>query len=566
MQRISQFCSLLLFVGILLYVSSCTDDSTNNDNSVVPHVESIEKRKVKSIEEAVRLAVQKHGRINDTVQLKMDSLVQRMYASNGFKPNWSRQETLTALADTLIAFVDRSKEYGLFPIDYHNRALHFFQQTFRSDSLARTNAPLWATADLVLTDAFLSLSKDLKQGRLRYDSVTLRTDTVLTDSFYTKVLSDLNSTRNVRSVLESLEPNHSGYDSLKIGLKFFLDSIQSFKRLTYINYPNKDSAALYRQLQLRFFEGDILLSPTERIDTAVWRATISEFQKSKGLKVTGKLNENTVLALNNTDWEKFKRIAITLDRYKQLPDTMPARYIWVNIPTYYMRLIEQDTVVFISRVVVGKPNTRTPLLTSRITDMITYPQWTIPTSIIAKEVIPGVKKNPAYFVKHDYSLIDEDGNVVDPATVNWQRYTKGIPYKVVQGSGDANALGILKFNFSNKYSVYLHDTNQRYLFKNALRSLSHGCVRVQEWQKLAQYLISVDSVTRKPNTSFIGTDSLKAWLSRKEKHYLPVRNRLPVFIRYFTCEGTNGKVKFFEDIYKEDKILRDRYFADKSIQ
>jgi murein L,D-transpeptidase YcbB/YkuD len=323
---------------------------------------------------------------------------------------------------------------------------------------------------------------------------------------------------------------------------------------------------LYGQLQKRFFEEDILPSPSELMDTASWRAAIRSYQKAKGLKVTGKINENTANSLNNTDWEKFKQIAINLDRYKLLPDTMPEKYIWVNIPSYYMKLIEDDTLVFQSKIVVGKPETRTPLLTSRITDMITYPQWTMPTSIIVKEVLPGVKKNPDYFTKHGYSLINDDGDEVDPLTVDWKKYTKGIPYKVVQGSGDANALGVLKFNFSNKYSVYLHDTNQRYLFRNASRSLSHGCVRVQDWQKLAHYIISNDSIARKSNGNFIGSDTLKAWLQRKEKHYLPVRNRLALFIRYFSCEGVNGKVRFYEDIYKEDKVLREKYFADKSIQ
>lgn len=200
--------------------------------------------------------------------------------------------------------------------------------------------------------------------------------------------------------------------------------------------------------------------------------------------------------------------------------------------------------------------------------MITYPQWTIPTSIIEKEVLPGVKKNPNYFAKHGYSIINDKGEEIDPATIDWKKYTKGIPYKVVQGSGDANALGILKFNFSNKYSVYLHDTNQRYLFKNASRSLSHGCVRVQEWEKLAHYLVNKDSMTS--TTPMLGTyppaDSLRVWMKRKEKHYLPVRNRMPLYIRYFSAEGVGGRVKLYEDIYGEDKRLKERYFADKSIQ
>jgi murein L,D-transpeptidase YcbB/YkuD len=154
---------------------------------------------------------------------------------------------------------------------------------------------------------------------------------------------------------------------------------------------------------------------------------------------------------------------------------------------------------------------------------------------------------------------------VDPHTVNWFRYNKGIPYKVIQGSGDDNALGILKFNFSNKYSVYLHDTNQRYYFKNAVRALSHGCVRVQEWDKLAHYIINNDSLNATNPAYAFKADTLKAWLGRKERHYIPIHSRIPLFIRYYTVEGKDGKVKFYDDIYGEDRMLSEKYFANKPI-
>jgi murein L,D-transpeptidase YcbB/YkuD len=193
--------------------------------------------------------------------------------------------------------------------------------------------------------------------------------------------------------------------------------------------------------------------------------------------------------------------------------------------------------------------------------MITYPQWTMPTSIIVKEVLPGVKKDSGYFTKKGYSLIDDDGNEVDPHTVNWSKYHKGIPYKVVQGSGDDNALGVLKFNFNNKYAVYLHDTNQRYLFAQTIRSLSHGCVRVQEWQKLAYEIIHNDE-TDSLKTS-VKEDSLNSWLKQKVKRSLTIRNKLPVYIRYFTCEGGDNGITFYDDMYGEDKLIREKYFARK---
>ena len=153
---------------------------------------------------------------------------------------------------------------------------------------------------------------------------------------------------------------------------------------------------------------------------------------------------------------------------------------------------------------------------------------------------------------------------VDPDSVDWTKYKKGIPYKVIQGSGDDNALGVLKFNFYNKYSVYLHDTNQRSFFGSDSRALSHGCVRVQEWEKMAFYIMNNENNAAGNNKAKpVPVDSLSHWLEIKEKHSIPIRSKVPVFIRYFTCEANNGQISFFEDIYGEDKKMSDLLFANK---
>ena len=196
--------------------------------------------------------------------------------------------------------------------------------------------------------------------------------------------------------------------------------------------------------------------------------------------------------------------------------------------------------------------------------MITYPQWTIPASIIEKEILPGLKKDTGYLRKKGYMLLNDKNEEVSPDSVNWAKYKKTIPFKVIQGSGDDNALGILKFNFYNRYSVYLHDTNQRSFFAFDSRALSHGCVRVQEWQKMAYYIMNNENsqvITSKVKP--IPVDSLTHWLEIKEKHSIPIRSKVPVFIRYFTCEVNDGKISFFEDIYEEDKKMIELLFANK---
>jgi murein L,D-transpeptidase YcbB/YkuD len=213
-----------------------------------------------------------------------------------------------------------------------------------------------------------------------------------------------------------------------------------------------------------------------------------------------------------------------------------------------------------SRVIVGKPKTPTPLLNSQMNQLIVFPTWTIPASIIADEILPAIKRDPGYLARKGYNLYDLSGNEVDPYSVDWSKYKKGIPYKIVQGEGLGNALGIMKFNFPNEHFVYLHDTNQRSLFRNENRSLSHGCVRVQNWEGLYQYVLSLDSIKAAENAGpFTRVDSIHRWLKgEKKKRVIPLKNQLLIYFRYYTAAGKEGKLEVYNDIYGYDGIYRER--------
>lgn len=550
---------LLSICMIFLLACDNTPAVKPPEKDIVEIPEKFEVRVSDNLRKALGFIVSNKGRLNDTVVLAHDSLIFGLYEKEQFQPLWISQENWSPLGDSLYAFIERSKEYGLFPSDYHFRALSGIRTKMANDTVARRDAALWSRADLMLTDAFFLASRHLKLGRIGRDSLTLRQDTTFSNELYMDLFHRVRQTGDVTAVLHELEPKHAGYDSLKAGLKFFLDSIQVFRRYTFINYPNKDSVALRNALQRRLFEDDIVASPTEPIDTAVWRQALMNYQTAKGLKPTGKINENTANSLNNTDWEKFKRIAITLDRYKLLPDTLPLTYIWVNIPSYYLQVMNMDTLVMESRIIVGQPRTRTPLLTSNVSNFIIYPQWTVPYSIIFKEMLPKIQKNVDYLRKENLMVVDKNDSIIDPYTIDWSKLSKNhFPYLLKQRQGDDNSLGVLKFNFANKYSVYLHDTNVRWMFSRANRALSHGCVRVKEFLKLADFLVRDDTLKYRP-------DTLRSWIARQEKHIVSGFHRVPIYIRYFTCEGKNGKLRIYDDIYAEDRYLRDRYFADKPI-
>ncbi len=224
-----------------------------------------------------------------------------------------------------------------------------------------------------------------------------------------------------------------------------------------------------------------------------------------------------------------------------------------------LKVVDTDTTVFESRIIVGTTKTRTPLLTSQVSNFITYPQWTVPYSIIFKEMLPQIKRNVDYLAKQNLMIVDKNDSIIDPYTIDWSKLNKNrFPYLIKQRQGDDNSLGVLKFNFANKYSVYLHDTNARWMFSQGDRALSHGCVRVKDFQRLANFLVRNDTIKYHP-------DTLKNWIRRQEKHVVSGFPKVPVYIRYFSVEGKDGRIKFYPDIYSEDRILRNRYFADKAI-
>jgi len=537
--------------------ASCKSKNKKPGTTIVNTPQEMQQKAPDLIHDYVELA------LKDNKLLSQASLVQMIYEKNNYQAAWSKEQRWLPLGDSLYNFINDAQLFGLFPEDYHCKELKTIRFDFFKDSAVkadRKDASLWARADVMLTDAFIQLLKDIKLGRLPQDSVTLRKDSVLSDEFYQYQFDFLQKNGSVSKLVSLLEPKQRGYKLLKEGIRKFLDSADN---KVYTVVPElKDSSSFRKSLQTRLYEGGFLATDSIAADSLHISAAIKKFQLKKGITADGKVGSTTLRMLNLSDREKFIRIAISMDKYKMLPEKMPDKFIWVNLPGFYMQLINKDTVEILSRIVCGKPLTRTPQLSSAISEMITYPQWTVPTSIIVKEILPAVKKNPGYLARKGFSLVDGEGNEVDPYTVTWSKYSKGIPYKVVQGSGDDNALGILKFNFNNKYSVYLHDTNQRYLFSQSSRALSHGCVRVQDWQSLANYILKNDSLASS-GRNYIKTDSLHSWLTRKEKHSIPVHNRIPLFIRYFTADGNNGNIIFYDDIYGEDKWLRERYFANK---
>jgi L,D-transpeptidase YcbB len=511
----------------------------------------------------------------DSISLNYYAVVKNYYNKTENLPIWSSDQTWTAAGISLYNYLQNAALQGLFSADYNFAKIKTIKKTLDTDSLKKLPQDLWSNADILMTDALVGLLKDLKQGRMVDDSLSWKHDTSTYNKYFGTYIEKAKHTNNLDSLLEIVQPKHEGYVLLKKGIKKFVDSMDT-RTYTYVNYPAKDSASFSKSIKKRLNEAGIMIDLTGIVktvpdsvrrfnpDSIAISNALKIYQKREGITVDGIVGAGVVKRMNTSDKQKFNTIAITLDRYKLLPEKMPEKYIWVNLPAYYLKVYEKDSVALVSKVIVGKPATATPIITSTITDIMLYPTWTVPTSIITKDMLPGLKRNSNYLARRGLYLLNGRGKKIDAGSINWDKYSKGIPFAIQQGSGNSNALGVIKFNFDNPYSVYLHDTNQRYLFKNGVRCLSHGCVRVQEWQKLADYLVRNDSLNLKPGDSLaVNTDSVRKLMAQKINKKIVVKEKVALFIRYFGCELVEGSIKFYDDIYYDDRDMKQKYFASK---
>lgn len=251
---------------------------------------------------------------------------------------------------------------------------------------------------------------------------------------------------------------------------------------------------------------------------------------------------------------KIRQLAVNMEKWRW-EDNVDGRYIFVNIPSFKLEIVQDDTTLFESNVVVGTTNTPTPQLDGLIKSFVLFPSWNVPRQIAIDELLPKIKNDTSYLEAHHYRVFDIGGNKVHPDSVDWSRYnTDNFPFQLQQSEGDYNALGIIKFVFQNDYNVYLHDTNAKRFFKKALRANSHGCVRVEKAIEMAQFLLS-------EGNPYCSPDDLEQYIEAGQQRLVCV-NPIDLRIRYYTCEARkDGSVYFHPDVYSRDGQLMEALYC-----
>jgi murein L,D-transpeptidase YcbB/YkuD len=262
----------------------------------------------------------------------------------------------------------------------------------------------------------------------------------------------------------------------------------------------------------------------------------------------GVVGTTTLNAMNIPVERLVEKIRINLERYRWFLGELEPTAIVVNVAGFTLQYVEKGHDQWDTRVIVGKPGRETPLFKADMQYIILNPQWVIPPTILAKDALPALRKSSSYLARKKLKIIDRNGSVVDPGSVNWSQYSAGnFPYRLQQSAGDHGALGRIKFMLPNKYIVYLHDTPSKELFAESIRTFSSGCVRVQNPVDLAALVLQ--------DTLHWSKTKILAAINTGKTRTVFLPKRIPVILLYLTAVADGDELQFHDDVYTRDEKL-----------
>jgi murein L,D-transpeptidase YcbB/YkuD len=255
-------------------------------------------------------------------------------------------------------------------------------------------------------------------------------------------------------------------------------------------------------------------------------------------------------ALQNAAPDVRHTIELNMERWRKLPDDLGERHIRVNVPAFELEVHDRGQIPLKMRVVVGANDNKTPLFTSDMKYVVFSPYWNIPESILTKETLPRILKDPEYAKRQNLEVVKVSGKqieIIDPDDIDWEK-AEASEIQIRQRPGDGNSLGLVKFIFPNKDNVYLHDTPSDNLFDRLTRNFSHGCIRVEKPQELAEYVLR-DQPEWTP-------ERIRAAMHSGEEKHVSLKEPLPVHILYFTAwVDDGGTLQIAKDVYNYDKEI-----------
>ncbi|MFC5479763.1 L,D-transpeptidase family protein [Massilia suwonensis] len=460
----------------------------------------------------------------------------RFYAPRKYAPAWNPSTAAAALW-----VLRQAPLQGLDPLDYGHDAL---------ERQLRAGGAGSARFDAALTSAMLHYLADLRVGRVRSEYHTRGPDARLKGYDPVERLRTGLATGKLQAAVRAAEPPLQQYGRVKAALaEYRALSKQPYPALPMPRTKLKpgeayaDAQALFERLVLL---GDLPANtpaPTDGTYSEELKEGVQRFQARHGLFEDGVPGRGTINALNVTPAQRVRQLALTLERLRWLPDFGPGPLIVVDLPAYRLWALQKgsgDETPLEMRVVVGTAvKTETPLFVGQMRYLEFNPYWNVPRSILEKEILPKIGRNPAYLEQNAMETVPPNASVAD---------LKAGRARVRQRPGPKNALGAVKFALPNPMDIYLHSTPARELFERSRRDLSHGCIRVEHPAALAQFVLGQQGPW--------SADKIQDALQPGPTRHVDLPRPVPVVMFYATASvGSDGTARFAADMYGRDAKL-----------
>jgi murein L,D-transpeptidase YcbB/YkuD len=516
----------------------------------------------------------------------------KFYRERQFRLGWFRNHELVPQAKTMLGVINNAAAEGLDPKDYKTKdfdKLFAELETVQADSVKR-NA-LEKEIDVALSGTYFNWASDFYRGTVDPRAVKSIDWQVKRNKIKLhKALMTILQERESTYPYYEFEPLHPEYEQLKKALADYraLQRNGGWPTLpaTTKLKPGQASpavatlrqrllgtkaeataaplaAAATSETPARTVSNNPATSapataaPAEKYDAELVQA-VKAFQSQNGLNPDGVVGGETLRLLNVPVSQRIDQLILNMERWRWIPKKFEPDYLLVNIPDYKLHVVEGNKEVFDMRVIVGKALNATPVFSDKMEYVVLAPYWNVPYSIIDKEMRDKLAGDArSYLERLDMEVVKGSGakaTPVDPNSIDWANLTPETwKYTLRRRPGPKNDLGDVKFIFPNSNDVYLHDTPHDELFSQAKRGFSHGCVRVAEPLKLAEYLLR-----NKPGWDMT---KIEETIAGRKELYVSLPKHLPVYLVYFTSwVDEAGNVNFRDDIYGHDKSLAKEYF------
>jgi murein L,D-transpeptidase YcbB/YkuD len=452
-----------------------------------------------------------------------------VYAARGFWPLWVKNGAVTPAAERLLSYLETADLDGLDPRDYDVRDLREAVERARGgspDSLAR--------AELALSQAFARYVRDVRRApaaKIRY----------LDEELIPQKLSEAAALRgaSLATDIGSYVTTMGWMDPAYVGLRTALGERHTrWDRLPEVvisSGPSIKPGA--KGERVRLLRARLGVAPGNRFDKEL-AAAVTDFQAAHGLKADGIAGAGTIVALNRSPSWYDRKLALNLDRARLLPGP-DVRHITVNVAAQQLVYYDDGMEAGRMKVVAGKPSEQTPMLAGMVRYAILNPYWNIPTDLVQRKAESGVLTG-ATMQKLGFEALSDwsaSPQMLDPSAIDWKAVASGAEQlRVRQVPGPSNAMGKVKFMFPNDLGIYLHDTPERALFNKSPRYFSSGCVRLEDAQRLGEWLFGKPLVAE----------------SDAPEQNVALPRPVPVYLTYLTAQATDGGVTYIDDAYGRD--------------